>query len=171
MVIYSVIHKSVFTPLRDLPTRIIEAIDHSWNSTMAFAFTKNPRIFCKCKCHCWVCQKGNTTIFCCQKGNTTIFFYFALFRQCERKLGQDPSRCVVYHRLIVCNKQYSMPKLLTRKLTAGFCSSKLTDNVCPTYINIDFKTDQVNVMWAWTSKLVTCSRPEFYHVYKMNFNL
>ena len=23
-------------------------------STMAFAFTKNPRIFCKCKCHCWV---------------------------------------------------------------------------------------------------------------------
>ena len=28
---------------RDLPTRIIEAIDHSSNSTMAFAFTKNPR--------------------------------------------------------------------------------------------------------------------------------
>ena len=22
------------------------------NSTMAFAFTKNPRIFCKCKCNC-----------------------------------------------------------------------------------------------------------------------
>ena len=41
---YSVIQKRVFTPLRDLPTRIIEAIDHSSNSTMAFAFTKNPRI-------------------------------------------------------------------------------------------------------------------------------
>ena len=37
LVIYSVIHKRVFTPLRDLPTRIIEAIDHSSNSTMAFA--------------------------------------------------------------------------------------------------------------------------------------
>ena len=37
---YSVIHKRVFTPLRDLPTRIIEAIDHSSNSTIAFAFTK-----------------------------------------------------------------------------------------------------------------------------------
>ena len=46
---YSVIHKRVFTPLRDLPTRIIEAIDRSSNPTMTFAFTKNPRIFCKCK--------------------------------------------------------------------------------------------------------------------------
>ena len=54
MVIYSVIYKRVFTPLLDLPTRIIEAIDHSSNSTIVFAFTKNPRIFCKCKCHCWV---------------------------------------------------------------------------------------------------------------------
>ena len=44
----------VFTPLRDLPTRIIEAIDHSSNSTMAFAFTKNPRRKMFCKCHCWV---------------------------------------------------------------------------------------------------------------------
>ena len=43
-----------FTPLRDLPTRIIEAIDHSSNSTMAFAFTKNPRRKFFCKCHCWV---------------------------------------------------------------------------------------------------------------------
>ena len=51
---YSVIHKRVFTPLWDLPTRIIEAIDHSSNSTMAFAFTKNPRLKIFCKCHCWV---------------------------------------------------------------------------------------------------------------------
>ena len=36
----SVIHKRVFAPLRDLPTRTIEAIDHSSNSAMAFAFTK-----------------------------------------------------------------------------------------------------------------------------------
>ena len=42
----------VFTPLRDLPTRIIEAIEHSSNSTMAFAFTKNPRRKIVCKCHC-----------------------------------------------------------------------------------------------------------------------
>ena len=54
MVIYSVIHKRVFTPLPDLPTRIIEAIDHSSNSTMAFTKTFMSRIFCKCKCHCWV---------------------------------------------------------------------------------------------------------------------
>ena len=49
-----VIHKRVFTPLWDLPTRIIEAIEHSSNSTMAFAFTKNPRRKIVCKCHCWV---------------------------------------------------------------------------------------------------------------------
>ena len=36
LVIYFKIHKSVFTPPRDLPTRIIEAIDHSSNSTIAF---------------------------------------------------------------------------------------------------------------------------------------
>ena len=54
MVIYSVIHKRVFTPPRDLMTRIIEAIDHSSNSTMAFTKKFTSRIFCKCKCHCWV---------------------------------------------------------------------------------------------------------------------
>ena len=32
-----------FTPLRDLPTRTIEVINHSSNSTMAFVFAKNPR--------------------------------------------------------------------------------------------------------------------------------
>ena len=53
-IIYSVIHKIVFALLRDFPTRIIEAIDHSSNSTMAFAFKKNPRRKCFCKCHCWV---------------------------------------------------------------------------------------------------------------------
>ena len=55
MVIYSVIHKRVFTPLRDLPTRIIEAIDHSSNSTMAFVFIKKILdVSFFCKCHCWV---------------------------------------------------------------------------------------------------------------------
>ena len=54
MVIYSVIHKRVFTPPRDLTTRIIEAIDHFSNSTMAFTKNFTSRIFCKCKCHCWV---------------------------------------------------------------------------------------------------------------------
>ena len=67
MVIYSVIHKRVFTPLRDLPTRIIEAIDHSSNSTMAFAFTKNPRIFCKCKCHCWVWRMVDSLYYSSRK--------------------------------------------------------------------------------------------------------
>ena len=36
LVIYSVIHKRVFTPLRNLPTRLIEAVNHSSNSTIAF---------------------------------------------------------------------------------------------------------------------------------------
>ena len=31
--------KRFFTPLRDLPTQIIEAVDYSSNSTIAFAFT------------------------------------------------------------------------------------------------------------------------------------
>ena len=61
MVVYSVIHKRVFTPLRDLPTRIIEAIDHSSNSTIAFAFTKNPtRNIFFCKCQCWVWRMINS---------------------------------------------------------------------------------------------------------------
>ena len=67
MVIYSVIHKRVFTPLRDLPTRIIEAIDHSSNSTMAFAFTKNPRIFCKCKYHCSVWRMVDSLYYSSRK--------------------------------------------------------------------------------------------------------
>ena len=46
--------KRVFTPLGDLSTRVIEAIDHSPNSTIAFAFTKNPRYKIFSKCHCWV---------------------------------------------------------------------------------------------------------------------
>ena len=50
MVIYSVIHKRVFTPPRALTTWIIEAIDHSSNSTMAFTKKITSRIFCKCKC-------------------------------------------------------------------------------------------------------------------------
>ena len=54
MVIYSVIHKRVFTPPRDLTTRIIEAIDHSSKSTMAFTKKFTSEIFCKCKCHYWV---------------------------------------------------------------------------------------------------------------------
>ena len=56
-----------FTPLRDLPTRIIEAIDHSSNSTMAFAFTKNPRIFCKCKYHCWVWRMVDSLYYSSRK--------------------------------------------------------------------------------------------------------
>ena len=56
-----------FTPLRDLPTRIIEAIDHSSNSTMAFAFTENPRIFCKCKCHCWVWRMVDSLYYSSRK--------------------------------------------------------------------------------------------------------
>ena len=35
MVIYSVIHKRVFTPLWSLPTQIKEAVNHSSNSTTA----------------------------------------------------------------------------------------------------------------------------------------
>ena len=41
-------------PPWDLTTRIIGAIDHSSNSTMAFTKNFTSRIFCKCKCHCWV---------------------------------------------------------------------------------------------------------------------
>ena len=44
-VMYSVIHKRVFTSLRDLLTRVIEAINHNSNSIMAFAITKNRKTF------------------------------------------------------------------------------------------------------------------------------
>ena len=51
--IYSVIHKRVFPPLRDLLTWIVEAANHSSNSTMLITgyFTASGSIFCKC--HCW----------------------------------------------------------------------------------------------------------------------
>ena len=54
LVIYSIIHKRVFTPPQDLTTRIIEAIDHSSISSMAFTKKFTSGIFCKCKCHCRV---------------------------------------------------------------------------------------------------------------------
>ena len=84
MVIYSVIHKRVFTPLRDLPTRIIEAIDHSSNSTMAFAFTKNPRIFCKCKCYCWVSRMVDSLYYSSRKiqeGCENTFVNYRIYYQ------------------------------------------------------------------------------------------
>ena len=42
---YSVIYKRVFTPLRELPTQIIEAIDHFSNSTMVLLIYKNAWAF------------------------------------------------------------------------------------------------------------------------------
>ena len=64
---YSINHKRVFTPLGDLWTLIIEVINHFSNSTTAFAFTKNPRIFCKCKCHCWAGIMIDKTYYSGQK--------------------------------------------------------------------------------------------------------
>ena len=34
---------------------------------MAFAFTKNPRIFCKCKCHCWVWRMVDSLYYSSRK--------------------------------------------------------------------------------------------------------
>ena len=86
MVIYSVIQKRVFTPLRDLPTRIIEAIDHSSNSTMAFAFTKNPRIFCKCKCHCWAWRMVDSLYYSSRKTSERCENSFVNYRIYYQKL-------------------------------------------------------------------------------------
>ena len=60
-------NKRVFTPLLDLPTRIIEVSDTFWNSTIALAFTKNPRIFCKCKCHFWVWRMVDSLFYSSRK--------------------------------------------------------------------------------------------------------
>ena len=67
LVIYSVIHKRVSTPPRDLTTWITEAIDHSSNSTMAFTKKFTSRIFCKCKCHCWVWRMIDSLYYSSQK--------------------------------------------------------------------------------------------------------
>ena len=40
-VMYSVIHKGVFAPLRDVTVRIIKVIDHSSDSIMEYRFTKS----------------------------------------------------------------------------------------------------------------------------------
>ena len=92
MVIYSVIQKRVFTPLRDLPTRIIEAIDHSSNSTMAFAFTKNPRIFCKCKCHCWVWRMVDSLYYSSRKISKRCENSFVNYRIYYQKLSYSLRR-------------------------------------------------------------------------------
>ena len=86
MVIYSVNHKRVFTPLRDLPTRIIEAIDHFSDSTMAFAFTENPRIFCKCKCHCWVWRMVDSLYYLSRKISERCENSFVNYRIYYQKL-------------------------------------------------------------------------------------
>ena len=98
MVIYSVIQKRVFTPLRDLPTRIIEAIDHSSNSTMAFAFTKNPRIFCKCKCHCWVWRMVDS-------------LYYS-----SRKISERCENSFVNYRIYYQKLCYSLRRIWTKPL-------------------------------------------------------
>ena len=42
---YSVIHRRVFTPLQDVPARIIEAINYFSNSTMTFLIYRNTYAF------------------------------------------------------------------------------------------------------------------------------
>ena len=54
MVIYSVIHKRVFTPPRDLTTRITETIDILQTQIWRLQNILGLGFFCKCKCHCWV---------------------------------------------------------------------------------------------------------------------
>ena len=103
MVIYSVIQKRVFTPLRDLPTRIIEAIDHSSNSTMAFAFTKNPRIFCKCKCHCWVWRMVDS-------------LYYS-----SRKISEKCENSFVNYRIYYQKLCYSLRRIWTKPLSMKPC--------------------------------------------------
>ena len=105
MVIYSVIHKRVFTPLRDLPTRIIEAIDHSSNSTMAFAFTKNPGIFCKCKCHCWVWRMVDSLYYSsrkiserCENSFLDYRIYYQKLCYLMRQITKDLNWPTVYTR-------------------------------------------------------------------------
>ena len=107
MVIYSVIQKRVFTPLRDLPTRIIEAIDHSSNSTMAFAFTKNPRIFCKCKCHCWVWRMVDS-------------LYYS-----SRKISERCENSFVNYKIYYQKLCYSLRRIWTKPLSAGRTSASI----------------------------------------------
>ena len=63
LLIYSVIDKKVFTPIRDLPTRIAQAIDYSSNSWMLFIenVTSKRKIFRKY--HCWVWRVINSLYY------------------------------------------------------------------------------------------------------------
>ena len=78
--------KGFHTSLGNLPTRIIEAIDHSSNSTMAFAFTKNPRIFCKCKCHCWAWRMVDSLYYSSRKTSERCENSFVNYRIYYQKL-------------------------------------------------------------------------------------
>ena len=139
MVIYSVIQKRVFTPLRDLPTRIIEAIDHSSNSTMAFAFTKNPRIFCKCKCHCWVWRMVDSLYYSSRKISERCENSFVNYRIYYQKLCYSLRRIwtkplyeqILYYGVAILQRYTSkcvhssrqklkFEKRLSKKLARGF---------------------------------------------------
>ena len=53
-VIYSVIHKRVFTPLRDISTSTIDSVNQTLNSTMTFTENVMPKHKIFCKCYCWI---------------------------------------------------------------------------------------------------------------------
>ena len=86
LVIYSVLHKRVFTPSRDLTVWIIEAINHSSNSTMAFTQNLTSRIFCKCKCHCWVWRMINSLCYSSRKIPERCENFFVNYRINYQKL-------------------------------------------------------------------------------------
>ena len=53
-VIYSVIHKRVFTPLQDISTSTIDSVNQTLNSTMTFTENVMPKHKIFCKCYCWI---------------------------------------------------------------------------------------------------------------------
>ena len=110
LVIYYVIHKRVYTPPQDLTTWIIEAIDHSSNSTMAFTKNLGLGFCCKCKCHWWVWRMINS-------------LYYS-----SRKIPERCENSFVNYRINYQKLSYSLRRIWTQPLCTNV--SILCDPPC-----------------------------------------
>ena len=82
-------------------TRIIEAIDHSSNSTMAFNKKITSRIFCKCKWHCWVWRMIDSLYYSSRKisercENSFVNYRINYQKLCYslRRIWTQPACCI-----------------------------------------------------------------------------
>ena len=98
---------------------------------MAFAFTKNPRIFCKCKCHCWVWRMVDSLYYSSRKISERCENSFVNYKIYYQKL------CYLMRQI---TKDLNWPSVLGRPMNNQLvqCASlhkKCMVDWCPHWIN------------------------------------